>query len=253
VPDIFAAATHEDDFYHIGDDKVDECLREAVKYAGRARFGELKSDGGWTDFVNKSRDQGLVGSDANQDGNSVHGLADYVKSLAEHDDPPLGPDTEVLDTCILLVQRLTSDQMLDEVILSWADNRGHLEHLPQTSSQVERRAAESDVIPPHRFYAKINMLTYFDEIIERVHSKGKAPHLPGGIPVPGNSTGPVERVAVDVDDYGLPAEIAVPGWNLTMPFHWTINGTLLPGNSTGLGRSTPKFNLTRRGEEPLVV
>lgn len=260
MPDIFVPATGEDDiFYHIGDDKVDRCLREAVKYAGRERFDELKSDNGWTDFLVKSRDQGLVGSDTNQDCNSVRGLADHVKYLAEHDDPPLDPDTEERDTCNLLVQRLISDELLDEVILSWADNKGHLEHQPQTSSQVERRDADTDVIPPHHFYAHFNPLDIdIDELIKWIRNNGKTPHLPRSITVPGNSSHAVERVAVDVDDYGLPARITVPDWNFSIPFNWTVNGTLLPGNSTVIRWSTLKFNSTRPDEgipivRPIIV
>lgn len=131
-------------YFHIGEAALTGCIRDALKVAGRDRWHELTSNGGWTDFLIDSRGHGLLGHDSNYDGNDLSGLLDWVKTLAIHDNPKLDLETNDNEKCASLVSRFATEDLLDEVILSWAVDKGHFKNLPPTKPQPQRRHVISD-------------------------------------------------------------------------------------------------------------
>lgn len=136
---------------------MDRCLREAIKVAGRDRYEELTRGDrltSWTNFLTKSRDNGLLGSDTNKDGNSVIGLANQIKSAAKNN-PKFDPDSENAGVCRAFVRQFTNDELLDELILTWAYTHGYLNDLPPTRPHVKRDDAEATKTSDYDIYSTV--------------------------------------------------------------------------------------------------
>lgn len=172
----------DQDYFHLGDDHLTRCIRNATKEAGKQRWLDLTRNDGWTDFLIKSRDEGMVGVDTNHDSNEVEGLIDWVRNMTDQANPNLDPQTNDTEKCARLVQRFTSEQMLDEIIVTWAEQQGYIRDLPPT-----RPDELPDILKP-----------ILDNLLNRT-----APHNIWDLlhnstvfvnsTVSGNSTGPVHR------------------------------------------------------------
>lgn len=129
---------HEDDkYFHIGEDRLTGCIRDAVREAGKDRWIEIVRSGGPDQFLTKIRDDGLVGEDTNRDSNLVDGLVYWVHTVAEDDDPNLDTDTNDPEKCASLVKRFATPELVDELIVGWAEREGHIERLPPTKPEPE--------------------------------------------------------------------------------------------------------------------
>lgn len=242
LPFPFRPSIPDQKYYRLGEDELQGCLRDAIKEAGRERWYELTSNGGWTDFLIESRDQGLVGHDSNHDANEVKGLLDKVRDQAIHDNPKLDRATNDTLKCTSVVKRFATKDLLDEVILTWAVGEGHLKDLPPTKPQPERRnvIADPDVSDgdEHQILIKVGhgAIGFFP----------KGSHVPTNMTVPDNSALSGNSPALDVLEYILDhlfgEKPTFPG-NWTAPDKWTPPGKLtiplvvpshilIPGNYT---------------------
>ncbi|KAG6358537.1 hypothetical protein INS49_012054 [Diaporthe citri] len=232
LPFPFHPDIDDQKYYRLDEDPLQGCIRDAIKEAGRERWQELISNGGWTNFLIESKGRGLVGQDSNYDANEVNGLLHQVRIQAVAENSGLDPATNETEKCAALVKRFTSEQMLDEIILSWAEDQGHIRNLPLRRPQPERRHVVTDVIDNER-QTKIKVI---DGVIGYVRNN------------PNVSDGNDHQILVKVGDDAigfLPKRSHIPA-NATVP----ANSTLL-ANSTALHNSTDFidwiFNLTLPG------
>lgn len=278
VPHIFVPAIEDDEHYHVGEDKVDRCLRDAIKVAGLDRYKELTRgdrSASLTDFLTKSRDEGRLGSDTNHDGNSVIGLANHVKSAAK-DNPKFDPHAENAALCRHFVRQFTSDELLDELILTWANTWGYLANLPPTRPQIKEEHAEPTVTSDYEIYSTIfpgdgsipvptdcvripeieqcstsegdridgvidvkrdDGAESIDEV-DGIREAGKTPHAPRSAAVSNSAARSLHHGHVSLNEQGLPANITIPGLNFSLPVKWKVHGDLTSGDSSTQGRPT---------------
>lgn len=234
---------------------MDKCLREAIKVAGRDRYEELTrgdKSTSWTKFLTKSRDNGLLGTDTNQDGNSVIGLAKHVKSAAK-DHPKFDPKTENAAVCGNLVRKFTSDELLDELILTWANSHGYLKDLPPTRPHDKYDDAEAtktfddydtySTILPGDGAIPAGPPKPVDQV-DAIRGAGNPAHVPRSAPVPNSAAGSLHHGHVSLNEQGLPVNITILGWNISLPVKWKVNGTLTSGDSLTITRPTGTVDST---------
>lgn len=137
LPSIFGPETDDRKFSDLPWDRLTACIRDAVKEAGKERWIEIVRSGGPDQFLTKIRDDGLVGEDTNQDSNKVNRLADWVHNVAVDDDPNLDTDTNDPEKCASLVKRFATPELVDELIVGWAEREGHIARLPPTKPEPE--------------------------------------------------------------------------------------------------------------------
>lgn len=279
LPFQFGPDIEDQKFYRLGEDPLEGCIRDAIKEAGRERWYEITSNGGWTDFLVQSRDLGLVGHDSNSDANEVNGLLHQVHTQAVADNPKLDSATNDTEKCASLVERFTTEQMLDEIILSWAYDHGHVGKLPPMKRQPERRHVITDLVLDNENHTKMEVV---DGVIGYIPKRSHVPAntiVPGTSTVlanstvpqnftglidqsfPGNRTGPLEPTStVDVgpfpiiyDPYlGLTKDPAYLEWFLNKESKPPANSTASNNSTHGLdslfpGNSTRRFNSTSHG------
>lgn len=259
LPFPFRPSIPDQDYYRIGEDELTGCIRDAIKDAGRDRWFDLTSHGGWTGFLTKSRDEGFIGVDNNRDSNDVNGLVDWVRDVAEYDNPDLDPTTNNTETCASLVKRFTLPQFLDEIIVAWAWKEGHFTDLPPTRPDEHLNLTTDDnvgVIPvPKTLFNKT------ENLFNHTAATGIFPLLDNST-VLANSTVSDNSTRRNKGFLFPPHPHKVgPGFvwpspsirNLTFHHNWTVTGNsthqftpTIPFNSTlhGFGNLTRLFNKT---------
>lgn len=233
----------DQDYYRLGEDPLKSCIRDAIEYAGDKRYLELTSNHDeWKDFLIKSRDEGLVGVDTNQDDNKVAGLLDWVLRMANYDNPYLNPKLNDSGTCARLVKRFTSQGLLDEIIVTWAERNGLMRDLPPTRPSPKRPPPEKRGI-------------VYDVVLDNDHRSGLkiVDGVIGYVPKDNDTSDPSKHpVWINVDNgaivytpgtkYNWPnvtdhAKSQAPYNNSTLRARSTQLGALLlssvPDNSTG--------------------
>lgn len=250
MPFDFLPDIPDQKYYRLGEAPLVGCLRDAVREVCRERWRHVTHVDGWTQYLYKNRYSGQVGQDTNQDGNDVEGLIDYVRTESERHNVTQHWATNDTAVCSGMVDRFTDNSLVDEIILSWAVDEGHVSGQVPFQPMLEKRFNSSEAPSPlaHKMGDDPKNTTDSDnvailwellELLERLFPEN-ATGVPESVSIPRNSTHRVNSTRDDVD------------WDLLFPDNSTavLRSVSIPHNSTGRGDFTLPDDLRGWPEQP---